>query len=66
MITFCSGKHQFGFRKLHSTASALRDSRLTIASILLSKLELYGITGSALPMIRSYLFDRNKHATWVI
>ena len=28
--------------------------------ILLSNLQLYGITGSALPVIRSYLSDRNQ------
>ena len=78
-------EHQFGFRKFHSTASALLDStnswyvnmdrkkfNLVVLldlkkafdtidhGILLSKLDLYGITGSALSMIRSYLSDRNQ------
>ena len=78
-------EHQFGFRKLHSTASALLDStnssyvnmdrkmfNLVVLldlkkafdtidhSILSNKLELYGIMGSDLSMIRSCLFDRNQ------
>ena len=78
-------EHQFGFRKLHSTTSALLDStnswyvdmhrkmfNLVVLldlkkafdiidhSILLNKLELYGITGSALSIVRSYLSDRSQ------
>ena len=78
-------EHQYGFRKMHSTVSALLDStdswyvnmdrkmfNLVVLldlkkafdtidhSILLSKLELYGITGNSLSMIRSYLSGRNK------
>ena len=34
-------------------------------SILLSKLELYGITGNALSMIRSYLSGLIKNVSWV-
>ena len=34
-------------------------------SILFSKLELYGITGNALSMIRSYLSGRNKKCQFV-
>ena len=84
-------EHQFGFRKLHSTASALLDStnswyvnmdrkmfNLVVLldlkktfdmidhSILLNKLELYGITGSALSMIRHIYLIVIKHASWVI
>ncbi len=79
-------EHQFGFRKYHSTASALLDStnswyvnmdrkmfNLVVLldlkkafdtidhGILLRKLELYGITGSALALIRSYFSDRNQN-----
>ena len=78
-------EHQFGFRKYHSTASALLDStnswyvnmdrkmfNLVVLldlkkafdtidhGILLRKLELYGIAGSALALIRSYFSDRNQ------
>ena len=76
---------QFGFRKFHSTASALLDCtndwyvnldrkmfNLVVLidlkkafdtvdhRILLRKLELYGIKGQALSLLKSYLTNRNK------
>ena len=78
-------ENQFGFRKFHSTASALLDctnnwymnidKRLfnlvvfidlkkafdTVDhQILLSKMEAYGIKGSALALLKSYLWDRSQ------
>ena len=78
-------EHQFGFRKSHSTASALLDCtnswyvnmdrkmfNLVVLldikkafdtvnhDILVRKLELYRINGSALTMIQSYLSDRKQ------
>ena len=76
---------QYGFRKFHSTASALLDCtndwyinldrnmfNLVVLidlkkafdtvdhQILLRKLELYGIKGQALSLLKSYLTNRNK------
>ena len=76
-------EHQFGFRKYHSTASALLDCtndwyinmgrklfNLTVFidlafdtvnhEILLEKLLLLGITGSAFQLLKSYLSDRSQ------
>ena len=78
-------EHQFGFRKYHSTASALLDCtndwyinmdrklfNLTVFidlkrafdtvnhEILLEKLLLLGITGSAFQLLESYLSDRSQ------
>ena len=65
---------QFGFRKFHSTASALLDctndwyvnldrkmfTDTVYHQILLNKLELYGIKGQALTLLKSYLTNRNQ------
>ena len=76
-------EHQVGFRKYHSTASALLDCtndwyinmgrklfNLTVFidlafdtvnhEILLEKLLLLGITGSAFQLLKSYLIDRSQ------
>jgi hypothetical protein len=67
-------EHQFGFRKYHSMVCQYGPQNVKFGCfvdlkkafdtidhrILLRKLELYGIKGSVLAMIRSYVSDRNK------